>query len=93
MPPGPSPVLSEPRREIIHETAHLGGQVATMRIDRINAAVLGNVIVEQRHQFSGLDIGPGDKVRHHGDAEAGTGGAQGRLWAVDLDGAADGDRI
>lgn len=88
-----SAALAKPRRKIIHEAAHLGRQVTAVRIDRIDTAILGNIVVEQGHQLTRLDMRAGDEIRHHGDAEPGAGGAQRCLRAVDLDRPADGDRV
>jgi hypothetical protein len=84
--------LAEPVGEKVDEAADLRGKVATMRVDRVDAAILDDVIVEKRDQLAGMDMRIGDEVRDNGDAETGAGGTQRRLWAVDLDRAGDADR-
>ncbi|MCY1248720.1 hypothetical protein D9M72_621820 [compost metagenome] len=85
-------VLAKPVRQEVDKAAHFGGQITAMRVNRIDASVSGDVVIEQGYQFTGLDIGLGNKVRYHGDTQSRSRRTQRGLWRVDLNRAADSHR-
>src|SRR5262245_41768164 len=52
----------EPLHQEVDEHAHLGRQIAPVRIDGEDAAAFRDAIVEYGHQPSRLDLGSGDEV-------------------------------
>src|SRR5690349_244697 len=84
--------LAKPGVQEVDEGADLRRQIAPVRIDRVDAAIMRQELVEYGHEAAVLQLLPGNEIGHAGDPKAGLGGAKTGQGAVDLHRPADRNR-